>query len=166
VPLRPLVVDVRWRPLRAPRIRLRGLMLGVGVMAVVFSLCAYLGRVNRAIAYHHKQARKAALNRIPFRSLAPQTATPEDMNWHAAMASEYQDTFMRLDLIVFKNRRVGRASIYRGEAHRTGSGDRWASRCKASFDPPYEPTLRRQYVLIAFARPSCSSPCCPSRGQR
>ena len=31
---------------------------------------------------------------------------------------------------------MGRASIYRGEAHRTGPGIQWASRCKSSFDPP------------------------------
>ena len=46
-------------------------------------------------------------------------------------------------------RRVGRASIYRGEAHRTGAGGRWASRCKASFDPPYLLRHRRVRVMIA-----------------
>ncbi|MFI5454853.1 MAG: TIGR02996 domain-containing protein [Isosphaerales bacterium] len=36
-------------------------------------------------------------------------------------------------------RRVGRAATRRGEAHRAGCGDRWATRCRASFDPPYIP---------------------------
>jgi hypothetical protein len=43
----------------------------------------------------------------------------------------------RADAVVDPSSRVGRASIYRGEAHRTGLRTRWASRCEASFDPPY-----------------------------
>ena len=37
--------------------------------------------------------------------------------------------------IVEACRRVGRAATGRGEAHNAGRGDRWASRCRASFDP-------------------------------
>ncbi len=44
----------------------------------------------------------------------------------------------RVDAVVEPNRRADRVSINRGEAHRAGPGDRWASRCNASFDPPYE----------------------------
>jgi hypothetical protein len=58
VPLLPLIVEVRWRVLGPPRFSLRGLMLTVGVVALFFSLCAYVGRLNRAITYHNEQARK------------------------------------------------------------------------------------------------------------
>ena len=101
VPLLPLIVEVRWRVLGPPRFSLRGLMLTVGVMALFFSLCATLGRLNRAITYHNEQAQKAALNPFPYRSLGAQAGTAPDMNWHTAMANDYRDTFMRLDLIVF-----------------------------------------------------------------
>ena len=53
----------------------------------------------------------------------------------------------RADAVVEGNRRVSRASIDRGEAHRTGPDDRCASRCNASFDPPYE-LLRLRRVTI------------------
>jgi hypothetical protein len=42
VPLLPIVAEIRWRPLGPPRISLRGLMLTVGVMALFFSLCAFV----------------------------------------------------------------------------------------------------------------------------
>jgi len=35
-------------------------------------------------------------------------------------------------------RRRCRAAISRGEAHQDTRGDRWASRCGASFDRPYD----------------------------
>ncbi len=80
VPLLPLKIEVRWRPLGAPRISLGGLMLAVGVMAVFFSLCAYLGRVNRAMAYHNEQARKAARNPFPYRSLGAEAGDAAAVN--------------------------------------------------------------------------------------
>jgi hypothetical protein len=55
--------------------------------------------------------------------------------------------------------RVGRVSIYRGEAHRTSPGDRWASRCNASFDPPfYEKRRAVKLVFALFSRASFSFP--------
>jgi hypothetical protein len=101
VPLLPLIIEVRWRVLGSPRFSLRGLMLTVGVMALFFSLCAAVGRLNRAMTYHNEQARKAALNPFPYRSLGTQAGPAPDMNWHTTMANDYRETFMRLDLIVF-----------------------------------------------------------------
>jgi hypothetical protein len=72
VTLLPIVVDIRWRALGPARISLRGLMLAVVVMALFFSLCAYAGRLNRAITYHTEQARKAARHPLPDRSLGTQ----------------------------------------------------------------------------------------------
>jgi hypothetical protein len=100
VPLLPVMVEVRWRPLGPPRISLYRLMLAVAVIAIFFSLWAYLGRVNRAIDYHNEQARKAAGNPFTYGPLAAEPGDVAAMNWHTAMASEYHDTFMRLDLIV------------------------------------------------------------------
>jgi hypothetical protein len=100
-PSLPLIVDVRWRELGPPRFSLRGLMLTVGVMALFFSLCAYLGHLNRAMSYHNEQARKAALNSFPYRSLGAQAGPAPDMNWLTTMANDYRKTFMHLDLIVF-----------------------------------------------------------------
>ncbi len=42
------------------------------------------------------------------------------------------------DAVTEQFSRVGRASSYRHEAHRTGLGTRWASRSGGSFDPPYD----------------------------
>jgi hypothetical protein len=100
-PLLPVVVEIRWRTLGPPRISLRGLMLAVGVVALFFALCAYLGRLNRAIDYHNEQARKAALNAFPYRSLGGQPGPAPALRWHTAMASDYRAIFERLDLIVF-----------------------------------------------------------------
>jgi hypothetical protein len=41
VPLLPFTVEVQRRVLGRPRISLRGLMIAVGVIAVLFSLCVY-----------------------------------------------------------------------------------------------------------------------------
>ena len=82
VPLLPLIVDVRWRTLGAPRISLRGLMLAVGVMAVFFSLCAYLGRVNRAMAYNNEQAENRPEPGFPIGLSRPfSDRAAEDTNW-------------------------------------------------------------------------------------
>jgi hypothetical protein len=65
----------------------------------------------------------------------------------------------RVDVVVEPIRRVGRASIYRGEAHRTGPDTRWASRCDASFDPPfYEKRRAVKLVFALFSRASFSFP--------
>ena len=58
----------------------------------------------------------------------------------------------RLDVVVEPICRVGRASIYRAEAHRTGRGTRWASRCEASFDPPYRLRRRVRYWETGMVR--------------
>jgi hypothetical protein len=97
IPLVPILVEVRWRPLQPFRFSLRGLMIMVGVAALFFSLCAYLGQLNRAANYHAEQAFKASFDRTKSRPYGP---TPLE-DWHWKMVDEYRAIFYPVEFIVF-----------------------------------------------------------------
>ena len=92
VPLLPLVVDIRSRPLPRFRFRLRALILVVTGFAIFFSLVVYLDRVNRGYGYHALEANRhiREANRL-LRRGQEKLALPEAslQRWHSQMANEY-----------------------------------------------------------------------------
>src|SRR3954452_14090750 len=75
-PLLPILIDVRWRPLRPFQWSVRGMMFAVGVAGLVFSLGAYALRLVEA---GNQRAYKYALEPTGLNS-----------SLHAGMRDRYQ----------------------------------------------------------------------------
>ena len=97
IPLLPMEVEVRWRPLRPLRFSIRGLMIAIASAGLLFSLIAWLGRLNQAANYHAEQMMKANASRPKSPPYGP---TPREL-WHMNKLMEYRATHERVDLIVF-----------------------------------------------------------------
>jgi hypothetical protein len=101
VPLLPISVEVRWRRLPPFRVTLRGLVIGVALSGLLFGLVAQLGRMNRALRYHSKQATLAAHGRNAS-GLASAAGVPSPLEArHSAMATRYRAAFDRIDVLTF-----------------------------------------------------------------
>jgi hypothetical protein len=99
VPLLPIVLEARWRPLPTfrPRITLVGLMLAVVVAAAFFSLAARSVRLRTAGSFHAvKASEENALNHRQHKSLAPVVPTPLE-TWHASMSHRHHDAASRVE---------------------------------------------------------------------
>jgi hypothetical protein len=97
IPLLPILVEVRRRPLRPLRISIRGLMIAVILAGLFFSLIAWLGRLNQAMNYYADQLSKATASRSKS---APSGLTPLE-TWHMKKLMEYRATYDRVDLSSF-----------------------------------------------------------------
>ena len=95
IPLLPLTIEFRRRPLRPLRFSLRWLLLIVAVSGMFFSLVAEAFRLDRATSYHALQAVEVTKDRSP--SYDPTSLS----RWHSAMAEKYRDAWERLDLLLF-----------------------------------------------------------------
>src|SRR5215831_18175995 len=95
IPLLPLTIEFRRRPLRPLRFSLRWLLLLVALSGIFFCLFAETHRLSQATSYHAIQAIEVTKNRSP-------SANPMPMSrWHSAMAEKYRAAWERLDLLVF-----------------------------------------------------------------
>lgn len=97
IPLLPILVEVRWRPLRPFRVSIRALMLTVLLAGLVFSLVNELRRLGRAASDHTAQMLKANADRPKSPPYGP---TPLE-RWHAMKAMESRAAHERLDLLLF-----------------------------------------------------------------
>jgi hypothetical protein len=96
IPLLPIFVEVRWRPLRPFRVSIRGLMLTVIMAGLFFSLVAENHRLDRAVKYH---GRRTIDQNKQWR---PPPYGPTSLeNWHLMKMTEYRAAHDRVDFIVF-----------------------------------------------------------------
>ena len=95
VPLLPLSVEFRWRPLRPMRFSIRGIMLVVVLAGIFLALVREVYRQGRAMSYHAEQAVLVTMNRTPTYDPTPLS------NWHAAQSRQYQVVFEKLDFQLF-----------------------------------------------------------------
>ena len=95
VPLLPLTIEFRRRPLRPLRFSLRWLLLIVAVSGMFFYLVGEARRVGQATSYHAIQAVEVTKSRSPSYDPMPVS------RWHSAMAQRYRDAWERLDLLLF-----------------------------------------------------------------
>jgi hypothetical protein len=95
IPLLPLTIEIRWRPLRPLRFSLRWLLLTVAVAGVFLALVAEARRVNQAMSYHTIRALEVTRDRSPSYDPTPLS------RWHSTMAVRYRDAAERLDLLLF-----------------------------------------------------------------
>jgi hypothetical protein len=95
VPLLPLSVEFRWRPLRPMRFSIRGIMLVVVLAGIFLALIRELHRQGRAMSYHAEQSFVVLLNRTSTYDPTPLS------NWHAAQCAQYQIVVEILDLLIF-----------------------------------------------------------------
>jgi hypothetical protein len=95
IPLLPLTVEFRRRPLHPLRFSLRWLILMVAVAGMFFALVGEARRQNQAMSYHASQAVAATMNRSPSHDPMPMSRR------HSAMAQKYRDTCERLDFLLF-----------------------------------------------------------------
>jgi hypothetical protein len=91
IPLLPIQLDARWRPLRAFRFSLRGMMLVVAITAVFFSLWIWFQAYQMQLAhvnnYHAEQA------------FDPSIPGVIDRPWHARKYNEYDAALERNNMI-------------------------------------------------------------------
>ena len=95
IPLLPLTIEFRRRPLHPLRFSLRWLLLIVAVSGMFFFLVAEAFRLDQATSYHALQAVEVTKDRSP--SYDPTSLS----RWHSAMAEKYRDAWERLDLLLF-----------------------------------------------------------------
>ena len=95
VPLLPLSVEFRRRPLRPLRFSIRALMLVVVLAGMFFTLVTELRRQGQAMSYHAEQSVLVTMNRSPTNDPIPLA------NWHAARSQEYRAVVERLDFLLF-----------------------------------------------------------------
>jgi hypothetical protein len=96
IPLLPIHVELRRRPLRPPRFTIRGLMIVVVMAGVFFSLIAWLERLNQRMNYHIDQITMVngwSQGRAP--GITPLEA------WHRTKMTEYQTVRDRVELAAF-----------------------------------------------------------------
>ena len=95
IPLLPLTIEFRRRPLRPLRFSLRWLLLIVAVSGMFFFLVAEARRLAQGTSYHAIQAVEVTKDRSPSYDPMPTS------RWHSAMAQKYRDAWERLDLLLF-----------------------------------------------------------------
>jgi hypothetical protein len=85
IPLLPITIEFRRRPLHPLRFSLRWLLLMVAVSGMFFFLVGKAFRLAQAASYHRIRAVEG----------------PMPMSrWHSAMAQQYRDAWERLDLLL------------------------------------------------------------------
>jgi hypothetical protein len=91
IPLLPIHIDVRWRPL--PPLRLRftvlGLMLMVGITGLFFSFVAESVRLNRLGSYHAEQRSNLAKSRHAGPRTGTRLGATALEDWHAKTSDKY-----------------------------------------------------------------------------
>ena len=95
IPLLPLTIEFRRRPLRPLRFSLRWLLLLVAVSGMFFCLVGEAQRLSHATSYHAIQAVEVTKDRSPSSDPMPVS------RWHSAMAEKYRAAWERLDLLQF-----------------------------------------------------------------
>jgi hypothetical protein len=95
IPLLPLTIELRRRPLRPLRFSLRWLILIVAVSGMFFCLVGEARHLAQATSYHAIQAVEVTKDRSPSYDPMPTS------RWHSAMAQKYRDAWERLDLLLF-----------------------------------------------------------------
>jgi hypothetical protein len=95
IPLLPLTVELRWRPLHLQRFSLEALILTVAVSAILLALVAEARRVNQAMSYHVTRAVEVTRDRPPSYDPMPMS------RWHSTMALNYRAAAEQLDLLLF-----------------------------------------------------------------
>src|SRR5262249_37461645 len=76
---------------------IRGLWIAIASAGLLFSLIAWLGRLNQAANYHTEQMIRANASRSKS---PPSGPTPQEL-WHMNKLMEYRAAHERVDLIVF-----------------------------------------------------------------
>src|SRR3954465_10458323 len=95
IPLLPLTVEFRRRPLRPLRFSLGWLLLIVAVSGMFFFLVGEARRLGQATTYHATRAAEVTQDRSPSYDPMPMS------RWHSAMAQKYRDAWERLDPMQF-----------------------------------------------------------------
>jgi hypothetical protein len=95
IPLLPLAIEFRRRPLHPLRFSLGWLLLVIAVSGMFFFLVGEARRVGQAMSYHAIQAVEVTKDRSPSYDPMPMS------RWHSAMAQKYRDAWERLDLLQF-----------------------------------------------------------------
>lgn len=92
IPLLPLVIDLRWRPLSPfrPKISLLGLIFTVGFLGVFFSLAAQSARLHRIGSYHAEQSLLVTLIKTPNGQHPPAI-------WHIVQSNQYHAEAQQYD---------------------------------------------------------------------
>ena len=95
IPLLPLTIEFRRRPLLPLRFSLRWLLLIVAVSGMFFFLVTEARRLAQATSYHAIRAVEVTKDRSP-------TYDPMQVSrWHSAMAQQYRNGRAQLDLLQF-----------------------------------------------------------------
>src|SRR3954447_10900205 len=95
IPLLPLTIEFRRRPLHPMRFSLRWLILMVAVAGMFFALVGEERCLGQATSYHAIQAVEETKDRSSSHDPMPMS------RWHSAMAQKYRDAWERLDLLQF-----------------------------------------------------------------
>lgn len=95
IPLLPLTIEFRRRPLRPLRFSLRWLLLVVALSGMFFFLVGEACRLGQATSYHMIRAVEVTKDRSTSYDPMPMS------RWHSAMAQQYRDAWERLDLLQF-----------------------------------------------------------------
>jgi hypothetical protein len=95
VPLLPITVEFRRRPLRPLRFSLKWLLLMVAASGAFFFVVGEARRVSEAMSYHAMQVVEVTRDRSPSYDPMPMS------RWHSAMAEIYRGAWERLDLLLF-----------------------------------------------------------------
>ena len=95
IPLLPLSIEFRRRPLRPLRFSLRWLLLIVAISGMFFYLVAEASRLAQATSYHAIQAVEVTRNRSTSYDPMPMSRR------HSAMAQQYQAEWGRIEFLLF-----------------------------------------------------------------
>jgi hypothetical protein len=96
MPLIPVYIEVRWRPLRPFRFTLRSLMLAVAITGLFSSLLAYSVRLRTVGSYHAQQSVLVT----PVRSESPPYGLTPLVNRHLKMSHHYHDAASRIEWVM------------------------------------------------------------------
>ncbi len=96
IPLIPVYIEIRWRPLGPFRFSMRSLMLAVAIAGLFFSLWAYSVRLRTVGSYHAQQSVLAT----EIRSESPPYGLTPLVNWHVKMSHHYHDAASRIEWIM------------------------------------------------------------------
>jgi|SRR6516165_7888523 hypothetical protein len=95
IPLLPLTIEFRRRPLHPVRFSLKWLLIMVAVSGMLFFLLGEALRLGQATNYHVMQAVEVAKDQSASYDPMPMS------RWHSAMAEKYRAAWGRLDLLLF-----------------------------------------------------------------
>src|SRR4051812_30466801 len=95
IPLLPLTIEFRRRPLHPLRFSIRWILLMVAVSGTFFFLFGEAHRLAQATSYHAIRAVEVTKDRSPSYDPMPMS------RWHSAMAQQYRGAWERLDLLLF-----------------------------------------------------------------